>query len=197
MAVGDDDRLDVLARARAGRRSPGSTRSIPSISAVGNRSPVSTTTIRSSYSTTVMFLPISPRPPSGRTRSVLQLTPAASSPWRSSIARTVAVSRSSSSDVGQPRQRRRASPSRLSAALTVARHRRDREVAVDVLQALVDLAPALGLVDHPAHLVAEEVAGDEHAAGLAEVEHVGEQVVVAGVDLQAVDLGRGCRRWPA
>ena len=40
------------------------------MSVVGKRSPVSTTTIRPSYSTTVMFLPISPRPPSGRTRSV-------------------------------------------------------------------------------------------------------------------------------
>src|SRR5436305_4878094 len=38
------------------------------MSVVGNRSPVSTTTIRPSYSTTVMFLPISPTPPSGRTR---------------------------------------------------------------------------------------------------------------------------------
>src|SRR3954451_3426863 len=33
-----------------------------------NISPLSTTTIDPSYSTTVMFLPISPRPPSGRTR---------------------------------------------------------------------------------------------------------------------------------
>src|ERR687894_20418 len=46
----------------------GSTRSMPSMSAVGKRRPVSTTTRRPSYSTTVMFLPISPRPPSGRTR---------------------------------------------------------------------------------------------------------------------------------
>src|SRR2546423_11114964 len=46
----------------------GSTRSIPSWSGVGNISPVSTTTIAPPYSTTVMFLPISPRPPSGRTR---------------------------------------------------------------------------------------------------------------------------------
>ncbi len=32
------------------------------------------------------------------------------------------------------------------------------------------------------------MAGDEDAAGLAEVEHVDEHVVVAGVDLQPVDL---------
>src|SRR3954454_13777283 len=42
---------------------------MPIISAVGKRRPTSTTMIRSSYSTTVMFLPISPRPPRGRTRS--------------------------------------------------------------------------------------------------------------------------------
>src|SRR6266545_7256797 len=47
----------------------GRTRSIPSMSAVGNISPVSTITIRPSTSTAVMFLPISPRPPSGRIRT--------------------------------------------------------------------------------------------------------------------------------
>src|SRR5450755_4884319 len=44
------------------------------MSVVGKRSPVSTTTIRPPYSTTVMFLPISPSPPSGRTRSFPVLT---------------------------------------------------------------------------------------------------------------------------
>src|SRR5712692_9446703 len=43
---------------------------MPSWSGVGNMRPVSTTTIVPPYSTTVMFLPISPRPPSGRTRRV-------------------------------------------------------------------------------------------------------------------------------
>src|SRR5512139_3684858 len=43
---------------------------MPNWSGVGNIRPVSTTTIRPSYSTTVMFLPISPSPPSGRTRRV-------------------------------------------------------------------------------------------------------------------------------
>src|ERR687893_668194 len=47
---------------------------MPIISGVGKRRPVSTTTIRPSYSTTVMFLPISPTPPSGRTRSLPPLT---------------------------------------------------------------------------------------------------------------------------
>src|SRR3954451_17562898 len=58
------------ARSRRYEKS-GSTRSIPCISAVGNISPVSTTTIRPSYSITVMFLPISPRPPKGSTRNLL------------------------------------------------------------------------------------------------------------------------------
>src|SRR5512132_685040 len=43
---------------------------MPTISAVGKRRPTSTTTMRSSYSKTVMFLPISPSPPRGRTRSL-------------------------------------------------------------------------------------------------------------------------------
>src|SRR5438552_1689972 len=42
---------------------------MPSISVVGNIRPQSTTTIRSRYSTIVMFFPISPSPPSGSTRS--------------------------------------------------------------------------------------------------------------------------------
>src|ERR1700730_14713272 len=52
---------------------------MPTISAVGKRRPTSTTRMRSSYSRTVMFLPISPSPPSGRTRS---LPPATLCPGR-------------------------------------------------------------------------------------------------------------------
>src|SRR5215207_10988893 len=55
----------------------GSTRSMPSWSGAGNISPVSTTTIRPSYSTTIMLLPLSPSPPSGRTLSVLVIRQAA------------------------------------------------------------------------------------------------------------------------
>src|SRR3954452_2406726 len=46
--------------------------SIPSISGVGNLSPVSMPTILPPYSITVMFLPISPSPPSGRIRSFFE-----------------------------------------------------------------------------------------------------------------------------
>ena len=45
---------------------------------------------------------------------------------------------------------------------------------VDVLQRGVDLGAALGLVDHPAHLVADDVAGDEDPAGAAHVERARE-----------------------
>src|SRR4051795_2277094 len=54
---------------------------MPSISLVGNIRPVSTTTISPSYSTTVMFLPISPRPPSGRMRTAVTRRSPADSYW--------------------------------------------------------------------------------------------------------------------
>ncbi len=66
--VGEHDRLDVIGASRNIEKS-GSTRSMPSISAVGNISPVSTTTIRPWCSTTVMFFPISPSPPRGVIRT--------------------------------------------------------------------------------------------------------------------------------
>src|SRR5687768_6480055 len=47
----------------------GMTRSMPSISSSGNMSPASTTTMSSPHSIAIMFLPISPTPPSGMTRS--------------------------------------------------------------------------------------------------------------------------------
>ena len=48
----------------------GTTRSMPYISSSGNISPQSTMTISSANSKTVMFLPISPMPPSGMTRRI-------------------------------------------------------------------------------------------------------------------------------
>src|SRR2546423_13970024 len=67
------------ARSRRYEKS-GSTRSIPSWSGVGNISPVSTTTIAPPYSTTIMFLPISPSPPSGRTRRTPLMSDGAQQP---------------------------------------------------------------------------------------------------------------------
>ena len=68
---------------------------MPTISGVGKRRPTSTTTIRPSYSTTVMFLPISPSPPSGqdaqRAAHACVALRSADGSWRSSIARTTRV----------------------------------------------------------------------------------------------------------
>ena len=57
----------------------------------------------------------------------------------------------------------------------------------DVAQRGVDLRAPLGLVDHPAHLLADDVAGHEDPAGAAEVQRPRERGVVAGVDREAVD----------
>ena len=86
VAVRDDDRPRCRPRARAGRRSRAGRGRCRACRRVGKRRPTSTTTMRPSYSTTVMFLPISPSPPSGRTRRRAALTRscAARSPWRSS-----------------------------------------------------------------------------------------------------------------
>src|SRR3954453_19182615 len=58
---------------------------MPSWSGAGNIRPVSTTTMRPSYSTTIMFLPISPRPPSGRTFRVLVIGQAAGRARRAAL----------------------------------------------------------------------------------------------------------------
>src|ERR1019366_2338838 len=184
----------------------GSTRSIPSMSVVGNRSPVSTTTIRPSYSTTIMFLPISPRPPSGRTRSLLLTRPPLgvqprhgrrpreSSGRLGGLKQAVAFEHRAHHgglllvelDVRKP-WRADLEADQVERGLRRAGQRRDGQVTVDVLEARVDLPAPLWLIDHPPHLLAEQVARDEDSSGLAEVEHVGEHLVVARVDLKAVD----------
>jgi hypothetical protein len=116
-----------------------------------------------------MFLPISPRPPSGRTRSPDD---------RELGLVELDVGKSRPADAHADEVQRR---------LDRACRRRDREVTVDVAERGVDLVPALGLVDHAAHLVGEQVAAGENPARLAEVEHVGEHVVVAGVHREPVD----------
>src|ERR1044072_818488 len=99
---------------------------MPSMSAVGNRRPTLSTTMRSSYSTTVMFLPISPSPPRGRTRSF-----------------------------DAPTTRARAAE-HVRAGVEADRVGGDAERVVDVLERRVDLGAALGLGDHAAHLVADD-----------------------------------------
>src|SRR5437764_13478068 len=133
------------------------------MSAVGKRRPVSTTTILPSYSTTIMFLPISPSPPSGRTRKVLTRPPKGrSSSCGGRLEKSVALEHPPNHrllvlvelDVRQP-GRADAESQHAQRGLHTARQRRDAEVAVDVGEALIDLAPALGLVHHPVHFFAE------------------------------------------
>src|ERR1044072_6542384 len=132
---------------------------MPSMSAVGKRRPVSTTMMRSSYSTTVMFLPISPRPPRGRTRSLPPLM-RRSGPWaRASRGREQAVALEGGADCGQLAlvrfDQRQAEPADVVAeqvqrGLDADRVRGDGERLEQVGQLVVDRAPALRLVDHAA-----------------------------------------------
>src|SRR3954451_1003401 len=170
----------------------GRTRSMPTCSAVGKRRPVSTTTIAPSYSTTVMFLPISPSPPSGRTRSLLLAMFSLGSPGggeqpvaledRADLGPLVLVGL----DERQPQ-----TADLVAGHLQRGLHRDwvggDAHRGVDVAQRGVDLGSALGLVDHPAHLVADQVAGDADAAAAPDLERAQQDVVVAGVDAEAVD----------
>src|SRR4051812_25710266 len=136
---------------------------MPTISAVGKRRPTSTTTMRSSYSKTVMFLPISPSPPSGRTRSLesatlgpggLQQPVALEHDADGSLLVLVGL------DERQP-QRADTVAEHVQRGLDRDRVGGDAHRLPDVLQARVDLAALVGLVDHAAHLVADHVAGHE------------------------------------
>src|SRR3954454_11374105 len=170
----------------------GRTRSMPTCSAVGKRRPVSTTTMAPSYSTTVMFLPISPSPPSGRTRSLLWAMFSLGSPGggeqpvaledRADLGPLVLVGL----DERQPQ-----TADLVAGHLQRGLHRDwvggDAHRGVDVAQRGVDLGSALGLVDHPAHLVADQVAGAADAAAAPDLERAQQDLVVAGVDAEAVD----------
>src|SRR4051812_22437847 len=170
----------------------GRTRSMPIMSAVGKRSPQSTTTMRPSYSTTVMFLPISPSPPRGRTRRVPLLTAESLrvGGFEQPVARQDLAHGAGLGLVGLDEREAQASDAvteQVERGLDRDGVRGDVHDVVDVAQPVVDLTAAVGLVDHAAHLVADDVAGDADAAGLAEFQDVGEHVVVAGVDAEAVD----------
>ena len=188
--VGDDDRLDVVGalaqvgevragrgRRRASRRSGTAGRS--------RRRRSSRRTRRRSCSCRSR-----PGRRAGRTRSVpLNVRTGSSRPWRSSAARSCRAL-----VLVEPRRAAGAgAPTRMAEEVERRLDRRSRFVVT--AERLVErrAAPAsisravVGLVDHAAHLVADEVAGDEDAAGLAEVEHVGRAVVVAGVEVEPVD----------
>ena len=165
VTVGEHDRLDVgLALAQVGevRAAPGR---CPSWSGAGKRRPVSTTTIRPSYSTTVMFLPISPSPPRGRTRSFLLMASDRFRAVRGARARSAAPRRSRLGlDQRQPRAARRRGPSSLSAAFTDAASGATHSASYSGLSDVLDLRAALGLVDHAPHLGADQVGGHQDAA---------------------------------
>src|SRR3954451_5778088 len=162
---------------------------MPIISAVGKRSPTSTTRIRSSISTTVMFLPISPRPPSGSTRK--EVTPClhpGGALTASPVLRTASCcAQHSVSLEGGPHERGallvgldqgQAHVAAAEAEQLAGFLDRDRVAPaggrVGVLQVRIDLGPVLRLVDQPAHLVAEHVRGYEDPALAAHVEHARE-----------------------
>src|SRR5258707_332837 len=121
------------------------------------------TTMRPSYSSTVMFLPISPSPPRGSTRR----TPLTSS---SNLAQQALPleHRANGRDLVlvAVHQRQAAAADvhaeQVQAGLDAHRQRRDRERAEDVLDLRVDGRAALGLVDHPAHFAADEVRAREN-----------------------------------
>ena len=198
VAVGDDDALDVAARARAGRRSRAARGRCPSCRPSGSAGRRRRPRSRPSYSTTVMFLPISPSPPSGRTRSLPLLTwrrPRAARgarAWRGPRPPPPRTASTSGS-----RRPAHADAHHVQRGLRADRVGGDEQRLVDVLQRGVDLRPVVGLVDHAAHLVAHDVAGHEDAARLPHVERAGQRAVVAGVDVEAVDRPRARRRWPA
>src|SRR3954454_4404979 len=181
----------------------GRTRSMPTISAVGKRSPTSTTTMLSSYSRTIMFLPISPSPPSGRTRRDEAISgPRAGSeePLRvRRLQQAVALERAADRRllvlVGLDQRQAQTTDAvaeQVERRLHRDRVRRDRHRLVDAAQRAVDPRTLVGLVDHAPHLLADDVAGDADAADAADVERAGEYVVVSGVDAEAVD-GREVR----
>src|SRR3954449_4285006 len=142
---------------------------MPIISAVGKRRPTSTTTIRSSYSTTVMFLPISPSPPRGRTRNgPLNVDPGSSrdSHEEPALLQHRADRRGLALvglDVGQPRLADTVAE-QVQRGLDRDRRRRDAERREDRQQALVDRRALAWLLGPPAHLRPGDVAGPQDAA---------------------------------
>src|SRR6476620_5093612 len=144
---------------------------MPTISAVGKRRPTSTTTMRPSYSTTVIFLLISPSPPRGRTRRVPLLTGGTLCVrgFEQPVAREDLAHGAGLGLVGlDEREAQPADPvaEQVQRGLDRDGVRRDIQYVVDVAQRLVDLAPVVGLVDHAAHLVADEMARDADATRL-------------------------------
>ena len=109
-----------------------------------------------------------------------------SSPWRSSIALTSAVSCSSRVDHRQAAAAR-VEPEQVERRLRARRAGGEEERRVDVAQRGVDLGPRVGLVEQALHLRADDVRGDADAARAALVEGLGEDRVVARQHGEPVD----------
>ena len=173
---------------------------MPIISAVGKRRPQSTTTIRPSYSTTVMFFPISPTPPSGRTRS-LPLT-------RRGLRVEQAVALEGAADdrelglVGlderQPEAADVVARAGSSAVLTGVGLAVQNIASIDVAQRRRrSRARCSGSSNMRRISVPTTWLDDADAAGAAEVERAGEVLVVAGEHRQPVDRAAGRACWTA
>src|SRR5881394_4224429 len=149
---------------------------MPSISGVGNISPVSTTTILPSYSTTVMFLPISPRPPSGRTRSFAAIG-LGDHRYADGIQRLAnrRALRLIDWDHRQAQGSGRDQAGDLERRLERHRVGGHGQGLIQGLQANVDRARAIQIsalrsVPHLTHLIADQLRGDEDASGQTELE---------------------------
>ena len=146
---------------------------MPSISAVGNISPVSTITIRPSCSTTVMFLPISPSPPRGRIRSAgAQARPRSRqqavrlerrADGRRAARRRPRPSAAASAPRGSARASRAPALTGIGFVVTVDRLV-DRAGCRRRSRAARSRSPACDRVVDLAHLGADQVRGDEDAA---------------------------------
>ena len=183
VAVGEDDRVDVLG-------------SLPQIGEVGEHE-VDAELIRrrehqpgvDDHDAAVVLddhhvLPDLPEPAQGQDPQRAQT--AASRLWRSSAApnrRRLLLVRL---DQRQPQP-----ADRVAREVERGLHRNrvggDRERLEEVLQGLVQLRASLGLVDHPAHLAADEVRGHADAPRAPHVEHAREHVVVACEQVEPVD----------
>src|SRR5581483_4695176 len=171
----------------------GSTRSTPRCSSRGNARPASTTTIESSASYTVMFLPTSPRPPSGM---ILQV-PNAKSLGRGGAehARTLQARAYLVDLVVRRLDHRQTEAAGLVAEEVQRRLDRDRvrddSQEVEGRRHLVVQAPRavdvalLEAADHLLRLRPPDVRVDADAADAAELQEREDQVVVARIEVEA------------
>src|SRR4051812_16502485 len=157
--------------------------------------------MRPSYSITVMFLPISPRPPRGSTRSLLGTSCCSLSlsvvltGYRDTGGVETGLDGGPLLGVGgyQGESKSvRAEAEHLQCGLERNRVGGDGEALVERRQLGVELARPIEVtgpcgVPHLAHSIAGNVGCHSDAPGAAELEHPQEDVVVAGQDLQALD----------